>query len=53
MMLNAEAIATDANMTVVWKSNNIIFTLKNLTTNLMNNDIISRLQVQRYGEIKN
>ena len=47
-MLNADTITTDANMTVVWKSNNIIFTLKNLTTNLMNNDIISRLQVQRY-----
>ena len=36
--LNAVTTAVHTNITVVWKSNNIIFTLKNLiTTNLMNN----------------
>ena len=35
--LNTVAIATVTNCTVVWKSNNIIFTLNLLTTNLMNN----------------
>ena len=50
--LNAVTTAVHANITVVWKSNNIIFTLKILlTTNLMNNyekqTVISRLRVQR------
>ena len=37
-MLKIIATMTAPNIIVVWKSNNIIFTLKNLiTTNLMNN----------------